>query len=50
VADEKTPALPRSRPKAAFRDQCLAWLDESYRAVAPKRHAARHAARPDAAG
>ena len=36
-----TATLPASRPKAALRDQCLAWLDESYRAVAPKRLAAR---------
>ena len=36
-----TATLPRSRPSAALRDQCLAWLDESYRAVAPKRLAAR---------
>jgi predicted DNA-binding protein (MmcQ/YjbR family) len=32
-----TARLPKSRPPAALRDQCLAWLDESYRAVAPKR-------------
>ncbi len=36
-----TATLPKSRPAAALRDQCLAWLDESYRAVAPKRLAAR---------
>jgi len=36
-----TASLPRSRPSAALRDQCLAWLDESYRAVAPKRLVAR---------
>jgi predicted DNA-binding protein (MmcQ/YjbR family) len=44
-----TATLPKSRPGAALRDQCLAWLDESYRAVAPKRLAARLAARLDAA-
>jgi predicted DNA-binding protein (MmcQ/YjbR family) len=32
-----TAKLPKSRPPAALRDQCLAWLDESYRAIAPKR-------------
>ncbi len=36
-----TATLPRSRPPAALRDQCLAWLDESYRAVAPKKLAAQ---------
>ena len=32
-----TATLPKARPSAALRDQCLAWLDESYRAIAPKR-------------
>ena len=36
-----TATLPRARPPAAVRDQCLAWLDESYRAVAPKKLAAQ---------